>query len=162
MTDPKVPFEITRARRSGARLAAVQALYQMEQSGISAIAVIRQFCEDRLGIGPEGEPVEEADPDLFKAIVNAAVEHQVLIDPAITARLTAGWKLTRLDATTRAILRGATAELIAHPDLSERIILDEYVSVAHAFFEDGDEPRFVNGVLDNIAKDLRGAENGAA
>ncbi|MEO0881732.1 MAG: transcription antitermination factor NusB [Pseudomonadota bacterium] len=161
MTDQKLPFEVTRARRSGARLAAVQALYQMEQTGESAKAVIRQFCEDRLGFGPDGIPVEEADPDLFKSIVNAAVDHQGAIDPAIVERLNKGWKLTRLDATTRAILRGATAELIAHDHLSEGIILDEYVGVAHAFFE-GDEPRFVNGVLDNIAKDVRGTAGSAA
>ncbi|MEM7661741.1 MAG: transcription antitermination factor NusB [Pseudomonadota bacterium] len=161
MTDQKLPFEVTRARRAGARLAAVQALYQMEQTGESAKAVIRQFCEDRLGFGPDGVPVEEADPDLFKSIVNAVVDHQGDIDPAIVERLNKGWKLTRLDATTRAILRGATAELIAHEHLSEGIILDEYVGVAHAFFE-GDEPRFVNGVLDNIAKDVRGTAGSAA
>ncbi|MEM9667670.1 MAG: transcription antitermination factor NusB [Pseudomonadota bacterium] len=160
MTDQKIPFAVTKARRAGARLAAVQALYQMEQTGESANAVIRQFCEDRLGFGPEGIPVEEADPNLFKSIINAVVEHQGAIDPAITDRLSKGWKLTRLDATTRAILRAATAELIAHQELSGAIILDEYVGLAHAFFE-GDEPRFVNGVLDRIAKDLRGA-NGSA
>ncbi|MEL6324914.1 MAG: transcription antitermination factor NusB [Pseudomonadota bacterium] len=161
MSEAETPYEIVKARRSGARLAAVQALYQMEQTGESAKAVIRQFCEDRLGIGPEGDPVEEADPDLFKSIVTAAIDHQDAVDQAITDRLTKGWRLVRLDATSRAILRGATAELIAHPELTPAIILDEYVSIAHAFFE-GDEPRFVNGVLDAIAKDLRGAENGAA
>jgi len=154
-SEQKIPFAVVRARRSGARLAAVQALYQMEQTGQSAKAVIRQFCEDRLGIGPEGEPVEEADPDIFKSIVNGVVDHQKQIDGAIVARLSEGWKLTRLDATTRAILRGAASELIVHQELGAPIILNEYVSVAHAFFE-GDEPRFVNGVLDNIAKDLRG------
>lgn len=159
MTEQQVPFEVTRARRSGARLAAVQAIYQMEQTGQSAKAVIREFMEDRLGIGPEGLPVEEADPDLFKSIVSEVVDKQATIDPAITARLSKGWKLARLDATTRAILRGAAAELIAHQELTEAIILDEYVSVAHAFFE-GDEPRFVNAVLDNVAKDLRRPADG--
>lgn len=154
MSEQKIPFAVMRARRAGARLAAVQALYQMEQTGQSAKAVIREFCEDRLGMGPEGEPVEEADPDIFKSVLNGAVEHQKQIDEAIVARLAEGWKLTRLDATTRAILRGAASELIIHQELSTAIILDEYVAVAHAFFE-GDEPRFINGVLDNIAKDLR-------
>lgn len=155
MTEQKIPFAVVRARRSGARLAAVQALYQMEQTGQSAKAVIREFCEDRLGIDPDGQPVEEADPDIFKSIVNEVVNHQAEIDPAIVARLSEGWKLTRLDATTRAILRAATAELIAHQELGNAIILDEYVSVAHAFF-DGDEPKFINAVLDNVAKDIRG------
>ena len=154
MTEQKIPFAVMQARRSGARLAAVQAIYQMEQTGHSAKAVIREFCEDRLGIGPDGEPVEEADPDIFKAVVSATVEHQDAIDAAIKARLSENWKLSRLDATSRAILRGACAELIIHQELSAPIILNEYVSVAHAFF-DGDEPRFINGVLDNIAKDLR-------
>ena len=154
MSEQKIPFEVVRARRAGARLAAVQALYQMEQTGISAKAVVREFCEDRLGMGPDGDPIEEADPDIFKAIINGTVAHQERIDGAITARLSTGWKLTRLDATTRAILRGAASELIIHQELSAAIILDEYVSVAHAFFE-GEEPRFINGVLDNIAKDLR-------
>lgn len=154
MSEQKIPFAVMRARRAGARLAAVQALYQMEQTGQSAKAVIREFCEDRLGMGPEGVPVEEADPDIFKSILNGAVEHQTQIDTAIVARLSQGWKLQRLDATTRAILRGAASELIVHQELGTPIILDEYVSVAHAFFE-GEEPRFINGVLDNIAKDLR-------
>lgn len=151
----RIPFAVIRARRSGARLAAVQALYQMEQTGQSAKAVIREFCEDRLGMGPEGEPVEEADPDIFKSIVSGVVAHQKQIDAAIVTRLADGWKLTRLDATTRAILRGAGSELIVHQELGAPIILNEYVSVAHAFF-DGEEPRFVNGVLDSMAKDLRG------
>ncbi|MEO0983189.1 MAG: transcription antitermination factor NusB [Pseudomonadota bacterium] len=161
MNQAKIPFEVVRARRAGARLAAVQAIYQMEQTGQSANAVIRQFMEDRLGIGPDGDPVEEADPDLFKSVVTSVIERQADIDPAIVKRLAAGWKLSRLDATTRAILRAAASEFIAHQDLSEAIILDEYVSIAHAFF-DGDEPRFVNGVLDKLAKDLRTPQSGAA
>jgi len=154
MSEQKLPFEVVRARRAGARLAAVQALYQMEATGQSARSVIREFCDDRLGAGPDGEPVEEADPDIFKSIIAAAVEKQAEIDPVITSKLSKNWKLARLDATTRAILRGATAELLAHQELSAAIILDEYVSVAHAFF-DGEEPRFVNAVLDNIAKEVR-------
>lgn len=155
MTEQKIPFAVMRARRAGARLAAVQAIYQMEQTGISAKAVVREFCEDRLGMGPDGVPIEEADPDIFKAVVDATVEHQERIDAVIAGRLSEGWKLARLDATSRAILRGACAELIVHQELGAPIILNEYVSVAHAFF-DGDEPRFINGVLDNIAKDVRG------
>lgn len=155
MSEGTVPFEVTRARRAGARLAAVQALYELEQTGRSARAVIRDFMDDRLGLGPEGEPVEEADPDLFKSIVEGAVSHQEQVDRAIAARLAEGWRLTRLDTISRAILRAAAAELIAHPHLSNAIIVDEYVSLAHDFFEDGSEPRFINGVLDAMAGDLR-------
>ena len=152
--DPKLPYEVLRARRAGSRLAAVQALYQMEQTGQSARAVIRQFMDDRLGVGPNEEPVEEADPDLFKSIVNATIDEQEAVDTAILQRLSKGWKLSRLDATTRAILRGAVAELIVHPHLSRAMIIDEYVSLGHDFF-DRTEANFINAVLDNIASDLR-------
>ena len=153
----KVPFEVTRARRAGARLAAVQALYQMEQTGQSAKAAIRDLMDDRLGVGPDEAPVEEADPDLFKSIVNATVEHQAAVDKAILVRLSKGWKLSRLDSTTRAILRAAVAELVAHVELPRRILMDEYVSLAHDFF-DKTEANFVNAVLDNVSKDLRPEE----
>lgn len=143
------------ARRAGARLAAVQALYQMEQTGQSARSVIADFMEDRLGLNDEGEPVEEADPDLFKSIVDGVVEKQEAVDAAIMKRLAEGWKIERLDATSRAILRGAVYELIAEISLPSQIILDEYVSLAHAFFE-GSEPKFINGLLDAVSRDVRG------
>ncbi len=143
------------ARRAGARLAAVQALYQMEQTGQSARSVIADFMEDRLGLNDEGEPVEEADPDLFKSIVDGVVEKQEAVDAAIMKRLAEGWKIERLDATSRAILRGAVFELITDIGLPSQIILDEYVSLAHAFFE-GAEPKFINGLLDAVSRDVRG------
>lgn len=154
MSQQKIPFEVIRARRAGARLAAVQALYEMEQTGKSAKATVRAFMDDRLGIGPDERPIEEADPDLFKAILNAVVEHQAAIDTAILSRLSDGWKLTRLDATSRAILRAGAAEFIVHQELSDAIILDEYVSLAHDFFDET-EARFVNAVLQNVGQDLR-------
>jgi N utilization substance protein B len=143
------------ARRAGARLAAVQALYQMEQTGQSARSVIADFMEDRLGLNDEGEPVEEADPDLFKSVVEGVVDRQEQVDAAIMKRLAEGWKIERLDATSRAILRGAVYELIAEIGLPSQIILDEYVSLAHAFFE-GSEPKFINGLLDAVSRDVRG------
>lgn len=154
MSDQKFPFEVTRARRAGARLAAVQALYSMEQTGKSARETIRAFMEDKLGIGPNEEPVEEADPDLFKAIVNGVVDNQAAIDKAILKRLASGWKLTRLDATMRALLRAGAAEFIVHHHLSHAVIMDEYVSLAHDFFEES-EAKFANAVLDNVGNDLR-------
>ena len=144
------------ARRAGARLAAVQALYQMEQTEQSARSVIADFMEDRLGLNDEGEPVEEADPDIFKAIVDGTVERQETIDAAIMKRLASGWKIERLDATSRAILRAGVYELIAEISLPSQIILDEYVSIAHAFFE-GAEPKFINGLLDAVSRDIRSA-----
>ncbi|WOR13798.1 transcription antitermination factor NusB [Hyphomonas sp. FCG-A18] len=157
MTEQKLPFDIIRARRAGARLAAVQALYQMEQTGQSGKAAIRDLMDDRLGMGADEIPIEEADPDLFKSIVNATIEHQTTVDKAILSRLSKGWKLSRLDSTTRSILRAAVAELVAHQELSRRILLDEYVSLAHDFF-DKTEANFVNAVLDNVSKDLRPEE----
>ena len=154
---PKIPFDVKSARRAGGRLAAVQALYQMEQTGKSGNMVILEFMEGRLGLGPEGEPVDEADPDIFKSVINAVIEHQEQIDDVIRAHLAEGWKLSRIDATTRAILRAGGAEFLAHPELSDAIILSEYVSLAHAFFE-GPEPKFVNGVLEKIGKALRAEE----
>jgi transcription antitermination protein NusB len=155
MSAQKLPFEVTRARRAGARLAAVQALYQLEQTGRGVNAVIREFLEDRLGIGPEGDAVEEADPDLFRAILDTVVTHRERIDAAIAERLARGWTLGRLDATSRAILRAGAAEFISHDELSQSIIVDEYVSLAHDFFAEGAEPGFVNGVLDRLGKALR-------
>lgn len=147
--------KLVAARRAGARLAAVQALYQMEQTEQSARSVVADFMEDRLGLNDEGEPVEEADPDIFRAIVDGVVAHQEEIDAAIMKRLAEGWKIERLDATSRAILRGAVYELIAETGLPSQIILDEYVSIAHAFFE-GAEPKFINGLLDAVSRDVRG------
>ncbi|MBB36200.1 MAG: transcription antitermination factor NusB [Hirschia sp.] len=150
--------KLRKARRSGARLAAVQALYQMEQSGQSGRSVINDFLEDRLGLNDEGEPIEEADPDVFKDIVNGVVDHQHAINAAIIKRLVEGWRLERIDSTSRAILRAGVYELMKRPELAQQIILDEYVTIAHAFFE-GMEPKFINGLLDSVADDVRGSSD---
>jgi N utilization substance protein B len=152
---PEAERKLLAARRAGARLAAVQALYQMEQTGQSARSVIADFMEDRLGLNDEGEPIEEADPDIFRAIVEGVVERQEAVDAAIMKRLAEGWKIERLDATSRAILRASVYELVAEVGLPSQIILDEYVSIAHAFFE-GAEPKFINGLLDAVSRDIRG------
>lgn len=147
--------ELKRARRAGARLAAVQAIYQMEQTEQSTLAVIADFMEDRLGLDADGTPIEEADPDLFKSIVHGVVERQEEVDRAIMKRLADGWKIERLDATSRSILRACVFELVDNISLPPQILLDEYVSIAHAFFE-GAEPKFINGLLDAVARDVRG------
>jgi transcription antitermination protein NusB len=110
--------------------------------------------EDKLGIGPDEEPVEEADPDLFKSIVNGVVDNQSTVDKAILKRLAAGWKLTRLDATMRALLRAGAGEFVVHQHLSHAVIMDEYVSLAHDFFDEN-EAKFANAVLENVGRDLR-------
>ncbi|HEY2660429.1 MAG TPA: transcription antitermination factor NusB [Caulobacteraceae bacterium] len=143
-----------RQARTVARLAAVQALYQMEVSGIGSEAVIREFVDHRFEGDLEGEALAPADEPYFNAIVRGAVEHQVQIDRAIVRRLAENWRLERLDATLRAILRAGAFELI-HAEAPTEVVIDEYVEMAKSFFE-GPEPGFVNGALDAIARDARG------
>ncbi|MGE0408689.1 MAG: transcription antitermination factor NusB [Amphiplicatus sp.] len=146
-------------RRSAARLAAVQALYQMETGGGGAESVIREFIAHRLGRDIEGAAVHEADAEFFADIVRGVIDVQRRIDPVIERHLARNWTLSRLDATARAILRAAAYELSRRADIPFRVVIDEYVEIANAFF-DGDEPRFINGVLDAAAREARPAEAG--
>ena len=140
--------------RSVARLAAVQALYQMEVSGVGGEAVIREFVDHRFDHDMEGERLAPADEAYFRDIVRGVVERQAAIDKAIVRRLAENWRLERIDATLRAILRAGAFELIARPDAPTEVVIDEYVEIAKSFFN-GPEPGFVNGALDAIAKDER-------
>jgi N utilization substance protein B len=147
--------------RTGARIAAVQALFQAEQSGEPHEAVIDQFIRHRIGpLAPGGFEegrVPKADVPLFTAIVRAAATHAETLDGIIAAHLAAGWPLHRLDPVLRALLRAASAELWSGAEPPARIVIKDYVDVAHGFFG-GEEPRFANGVLDAIARHLRPAE----
>lgn len=143
--------------RSAARLAAVQALYQMETAGQGVEATIREFEAYRLGGDLEGEALQDADAAFFADILRGTVETQTRLDPYLERSLAAGWRLSRIDATARAILRAGLYELIRRPDVPAKVIIDEYVEVANAFFA-GDEPRFINGVLDAAARDARADE----
>ena len=138
--------------RSVARLAAVQALYQMEVSGVGAEAVVREFTEHRFDRDIEGHTLGQADETFFAELVRGVVGEQGEIDRAIVKRLAQGWRLERIDATLRAILRAGAFELMRRPDVPCEVAIDEYVEVAKSFFE-GPEPGFVNGALDGIAKD---------
>ena len=138
--------------RSVARLAAVQALYQMEASGIGVEAVVREFVDHRFETDIEGEPLASADEAFFSAIVRGVVERQGEIDRAIVKRLASGWKLERLDATTRAALRSGAFELMHRPDVPVEVAIDEYVEIAKSFT---DESGFLNAALDAIARDVR-------
>jgi len=144
-------------RRSAARLAAVQALYQIELGGLAAGPVIEEFRTHRLGREIEGVAYAEADAALFADIVTGRQERTAEIDRLIGERLDKDRLLERLEAILRAILRAATYELLARPDVPARVIISEYLDVAHAFFS-GSEPGFANGVLDRLAHDLRGGE----
>jgi N utilization substance protein B len=141
--------------RSVARLAAIQALYQMEVSGAGAETVVREFIDHRFGSEIEGEPLAEADEAFFGDIVRGVVIGQAKIDQLIAKRLATGWRLDRLDATVRSILRAGAYELSTLQDIPTEIVIDEYVEIAKSFFE-GVEPGFVNGALDAIARDERG------
>ena len=137
------------ARRNAARLAAVQALYQMEISGRGASAVVREFVDDRLV--EEGEAAEELDAEHLRALVEGVVAAQDEVDARITGVLAQGWKLKRLDATARAILRAGAYEILRRGDIPPAVAVDAYVGIARAFF-DGPEPGFINAALDTLAK----------
>ncbi len=149
--------------RSQARLAAVQALYQMDLAETDLAAVIAEFETHRLGpgaadggtdAGAEGSTGAEADREHFASVLRGVVRRQREIDPMVDRQLAEGWRLTRIDSILRAILRAATYELMELTDVPPRVVISEYIDVAHAFFE-GDEPKVVNGVLDAIARKLR-------
>jgi N utilization substance protein B len=149
----KTPLKAHQAR-SVARLAAVQALYQMEVSGAGSEAVIREFHDHRFDSDLEGQTLAVADEAYFATIVRGVIERQAEIDRGIVARLADGWRLERLDATARAILRCGAFELLACPEAPTEVVINEYVEVAKAFFE-GPEPAFVNAALDGLAHDVR-------
>ena len=144
-----------RRARTVARLAAVQALYQMEIGGAGVEAVIREFSDHRFDTDLEGERLAEADEEFFAGIVRGVVADQKQIDGAISRRLAEGWRLERIDATLRAILRAGGYELLRRQDVPVEVAIDEYVEVAKSFFE-GPEAGVANGVLDGIARDVRG------
>jgi N utilization substance protein B len=144
------------ASRRAARLAAVQALYQMETSGASSDDVNEDFRAGRLPLGEAGAIDCEPDVELFRNLVESAVGRQATIDRAIARRLSTGWRLERLDAVARAILRAGAVELEQRADIPIPVVIDEYVEIAKAFF-DGPEPGFVNATLDACARDLRPA-----
>jgi len=144
-------------QRGAARLAAVQALYQMELGGATLPDVIAEFETHRLGKEVDGDQYRDADAAFFREIVTGVVADQRELDPAIDAALMAGWPLVRLDATLRAILRSGAFELSHRTDVPGRVVISEYVDVANAFYE-GEVPAMVNAVLDTLARKLRAAE----
>jgi len=148
-----------RSARSAARLAAVQALYQMELTGVDTEEVVREFVEHRFGWEPETGTAGETDAEFFAGLVRGVPKHQEEIDAGITKVLSADWRLSRIDSILRAILRAATFELIALKDVPGKVVIDEYLDVSHAFFS-GDEPSFVNAALDKLARRKRAVEFG--
>ena len=140
--------------RSAARLAAVQALYQHEMEATAIPKLLHEFHQHRLGAEIEDDLYAEADVDFFNDIVQGAASRLDEIDALIAGKLAKGWSLARLDRTMLQILRAGTYELLARADVTVATVIDEYLDVAHAVF-DAREAKFVNGVLDALAKDVR-------
>jgi len=138
-------------RRSSARLAAVQALYQMDVAQISLSQVMEEFVSFRLGKEVEGEQFNKADTSFFKNLLTGIVREQRTLDPLIDQHLASSWRLNRIDSTLRAILRAGAYELIHCPNVPPLVVISEYVDVAHSFFEK-EEPKVVNAVLQNLWK----------
>ena len=138
--------------RSAARLGAVQALYQQQMEGTATARLLDEFHQHRLGKVIEEEEYAEADIDFFDDVVKGVDARRGEIDNLLTARLASGWTLARLDKTMLQILRAGTYELIARADVPKAAAISEYVDVAKAFFDDR-EAKFVNGILDAVAKE---------
>ena len=141
--------------RAAARLAAVQALYQQDMEGTPVPQLLYEFHNHRLGATIEGATYAAAVVDFFNDVVKGSNDRSEEIDAAITARLAKGWTLEREDRPMRAIFRACTYELLARPDVPMASAISAYLDVADAFY-DRKEKGFVNGVLDSVAKDLRG------
>ncbi|MEM0906479.1 MAG: transcription antitermination factor NusB [Pseudomonadota bacterium] len=147
-------------KRAVARLAAVQALYQMEVTGGGARDIVKEFELFRLSQDVDGQTLRAIDRTWFEGLVSGVVTHQRAVDTAIDDALKVGWPLARIDLTLRALLRAGVFELMERKDVPVRVIISEYVEVAKAFFGE-DEPRLANGVLDTIGRSVRPDETAA-
>jgi N utilization substance protein B len=143
-----------RRMKSAARLYAVQALFQMESSGQTTEQVVAEFLDHRFGAAYDGDELVEGDVALFRQLVEDAVNHQAAIDQMTDRALVAKWPIARIDPTLRGLFRAGTAELL-HAQTPPKVVISEFVDIAGAFFPDGQEVRFVNAVLDHIARAAR-------
>ena len=151
-TNPGLPIRPAN-QRGAARLAAVQALYQMDVGRPTLEDTLSQFSAHMLGREVEGEQYLPADADFFKQIVTGVIRSQLDIDPTIDKALSNDWPVGRIDATLRAILRAAAFELLRRRDIPAGVVITEYVDIAKAFYED-DAPGMVHAVLDAIARQV--------
>jgi N utilization substance protein B len=145
--------------RSAARLAAVQALYQQHMEGTALARLLDEFHQHRLGRTIDEDAFDEAEyaeaeVPFFDDVVRGVDARRDEIDALVASKLAAGWAVTRLDKTMLQILRAGTYEIIARADVPAAVAINEYVEVAKAFFDDG-QAKFVNGILDAVAKDVR-------
>ncbi|WP_170332813.1 transcription antitermination factor NusB [Ruegeria arenilitoris] len=153
-TDAPKPANQKRLMKSAARLYAVQALFQMEQSGQTTEQVVNEFLDHRFGAVYEGEEMLDGDISVFRKLVDDAVNYQAPIDQMTDRALVAKWPISRIDPTLRALFRAAGAEL-TQSDTPPKVVITEFVDVARAFFPEGKEPKFVNAVLDHMAREAQ-------
>ena len=145
---------LKRRMKSAARLYAVQALFQMEAMGQGADRVRVEFEDHRFGMVTDEGAFSEGDVDLFRALLDAAVDAQVQVDRMTDRALVARWPLGRIDPTLRALFRAAGAEMVS-VGTPPKVVINEFVEVARAFFPEGKEAGFVNAVLDHMAREAR-------
>lgn len=143
-----------RQMKSASRLYAMQALFQMEASDQTVEAVCAEFETHRFGATYEGDEMAEGDVETFRALVTQAVNEQALIDQMTDRALVAKWPIARIDPTLRALFRAAGAELTLG-QTPPKVVIVEFVQVAEAFFPEGKEKKFVNAVLDHMAREAR-------
>lgn len=143
-----------RQEKSAARLYAVQALFQMEAAEMSADRVQKEFEDHRFGAELEGETLAEGNIDLFRKLIDDAVNWQSKIDQMTDRALAENWPINRIDPTLRALFRAAGAEL-TEGDAPPKVVITEFVDIAKAFFPEGREPKFVNAVLDHMAREAK-------
>jgi len=156
-TDPQVkPLSgnVKRKMKSAARLYAVQALFQMEQSAQTSDQVISEFLEHRFGATYDGDEMHDGDVALFQSLVRDAVNYQAPIDQLTDRALVAKWPIARIDPTLRSLFRSAGAEM-TRSNTPPKVVISEYVDIAGAFFPDGKEASFVNAVLDHMVREAK-------
>ena len=146
-------------KRGAARLAAVQALYQMEMTGSSISEIVEEYENLRIGKEVDGDTYMDADLGWFRGIVSGVVSEQKNLDPSIHKTLPPDWPLSRIDTLLRSVLRCGAFELQNRKDVPPKVVISEYLEVAKSFFGE-DEPKLVNGVLDRLAKEMRKEELG--
>ena len=156
MTTPSQPLSgnMKRKMKSAARLYAVQALFQMEQSAQTSDQVVAEFQEHRFGATYDGDEMMDGDYALFQSLISDAVNYQAPIDQLTDRALVAKWPIARIDPTLRSLFRAAGAEL-TQSTTPPRVVITEYVDIAGAFFPEGKEASFVNAVLDHMAREAR-------
>ncbi len=143
-----------RQMKSASRLYAVQALFQMETTGQTVEQVAREFETHRFGAVYEGDEMAEGDAKSFRAIVSGAVNRQAGIDQMTDRALVAKWPIDRIDPVIRALFRAAGSELL-ESETPPKVVINEFVDIAKAFFPEGREPKFVNAVLDHMAREAK-------